>query len=90
MIDFHQTRMGRTYYENHVPSLIKELGVLNKQLAELNKPKEHKAVSLDHDWQLADTINGYAKEGWTLKHYIPQHLTLIDEQLIPTVLVFEK
>lgn len=26
MIEFHQTRMGRTYYENHVPSLIKELG----------------------------------------------------------------
>ena len=90
MIDFHQTRTGRTYYENHVPSLIKELGVLNKQLAELNKPKENKVVSLDHDWQLADTINGYAKEGWTLKHYIPQHLTVIDEQLIPTVLVFEK
>lgn len=90
MIEFSQTRTGRTYYENHVPSLIKELGELNKQLAELNKPKENKVVSLDHDWQLADTINGYAKEGWTLKHYIPQHLTLIDEQLIPTVLVFEK
>lgn len=90
MIDFHQTRMGRTYYENHVPSLIKELGELNKQLAELNKPKEHKAVSLAYEWQLADTIRGYAKEGWTLKHYIPQHLTLIDEQLVKTVLVFEK
>lgn len=90
MIEFSQTRTGRTYYENHVPSLIKELGELNKQLAELNKPKENKVVSLDHDWQLADTIRGYAKEGWTLKHYIPQHLTLIDEQLVKTVLVFEK
>lgn len=90
MIEFSQTRTGRTYYENHVPSLIKELGELNKQLAELNKPKEHKAVSLAYEWQLADTINGYAKEGWTLKHYIPQHLTLIDEQLVKTVLVFEK
>lgn len=90
MIEFSQTRTGRTYYENHVPSLIKELGELNRQLAELNKPKESKVVSLDHDWKLADTIQEYAKEGWTLKHYLPQHLTVIDEQLIPTVLVFEK
>ena len=90
MIEFSQTRMGRTYYEQHVPSLIKELGELNKQLAELNKPKENKVVSLVHEWQLADTIKGYAKDGWTLKHYIPQHLSIDDEQLVRTVLVFEK
>lgn len=65
MIEFHQTRMGRTYYEQHVPSLV-------------------------HEWQLADTIKGYAKDGWTLKHYIPQHLSIDDEQLVRTVLVFEK
>jgi hypothetical protein len=90
MIEFHQTRMGRTYYENHVPSLIKELGELNKQLAELNKPKENKVEILVNEWQLGHTIRGYAKNGWTLKHYIPQHLSLDDEQLVPTVLVFEK
>lgn len=90
MIDFHQTRMGRTYYENHVPSLIKELGELNKQLAELNKPKENKVEILGHEWQLTDTIRGYAREGWTLKHYIPEHLSIDKGQHIPTVLVFEK
>ena len=90
MIEFHQTRMGRTYYEQHVPTLIKELGELNKQLTELNKPRENKVVSLVHEWQLGDTIRGYAKDGWTLKHYIPQHLSIDDEQLVQTVLVFEK
>lgn len=90
MIEFHQTRMGRTFYEQHVPSLIKELGELNKQLTELNKPKEIKVESLEYEWQLRDTIQGYAKNGWSLKHYIPQHLSLIDEQLVKTVLVFEK
>ena len=90
MIGFHQTRMGRTYYEQHVPTLIKELGEISKQLTELNKPKESKVVSLDDEWKLADTIQECTKEGWTLKHYLPQHLTLIDEQLIHTVLVFEK
>lgn len=90
MIDFHQTRTGRTYYENHVPSLIKELGELNKQLAELNKPKENKVEILAYEWQLADTIKGYAREGWTLKHYIPEHLSIDKGQHIPTVLVFEK
>ena len=90
MIEFHQTRMGRTYYEQDVPTLIKELGELNKQLTELNKPKEIKVESLEYEWQLADTIKGYAKNGWSLKHYIPQHLSLIDEQLVKTVLVFEK
>ena len=82
--------MGRTYYEQHVPTLIEELGELNKQLTELNKPKEIKVESLEYEWQLADTIKGYAKNGWSLKHYIPQHLSLIDEQLVHTVLVFEK
>lgn len=90
MIEFHQTRMGRTYYEQHVPTLIKELGELNKQLTELNKPKEIKVVNLVHEWQLRDTIQGCAKNGWALKHYLPQHLSIEDERLIPTVLVFEK
>lgn len=90
MIEFSQTRMGQTYYEQHVPSLIKELGELNKQLTELNKPKEIKVVNLVHEWQLRDTIQGYAKDGWSLKHYLPEHLSIDNEQLIPTVLVFEK
>lgn len=90
MIEFSQTRMGRTYYEQHVPTLIKELGELNKQLTELNKPKGIKVVNLVHEWQLRDTIQGYAKDGWSLKHYLPEHLSIDNEQLIPTVLVFEK
>jgi hypothetical protein len=90
MIEFHQTRIGRTYYEQHVPTLIKELGELNKQLTELNKPKEVKVVNLVHEWQLRDTIQGYAKDGWSLKHYLPEHLSIDNEQFIPTVLVFEK
>lgn len=90
MIEFSQTRMGRTYYEQHVPTLIKELRELNKQLTELNRPKENKVVSLVHEWQLGNTIRGYAKDGWTLKHYLPQHLSIDKEELVPTVLVFEK
>lgn len=93
MIEFHQTRMGRTYYENHVPSLIKELGELNKQLTELNKPKENKVVSLEDEYKLAETLTEYAEKGWILKHYIPPHLEnlgVYNQQLIPTVLVFEK
>ena len=30
------------------------------------------------------------KYGWTLKHYLPQHLQVDSQQLVATVLVFEK
>ena len=90
MIEFHQTKTGQTYYEKHVPALIKELGELKDELKELNKPKETKVVSLEYEYRLAETIQGYAKKGWTLKHYLPEHHSTMNEEYVHTVLVFER
>ena len=92
-MEFYQTRLGQKFYENDLPSLIKELGELKQEIAELRKPKESKVVKLEQEWKLAETINEYAEKGWTLKHYIPQHLEnlgVYNQALVPTVLVFEK
>lgn len=76
--------------EKHVPQLIKELGELKQEIAELRKPKENKVVKLEQEWKLAETITEYTEKGWTLKHYLPQHLQVDSQQLVATVLVFEK
>lgn len=92
-MEFYQTRLGQKFYENDLPSLIKELGELKQEIAELRKPKESKVVKLEQEWKLAETINEYAEKGWVLKHYIPQHLEnlgVYNQALVPTVLVFEK
>ena len=92
-MEFYQTRLGQKFYENDLPSLIKELGELKQEIAELNKPKESKVVKLEQEWKLAETINEYAEKGWVLKHYIPQHLEnlgVYNQALVPTVLVFEQ
>ena len=89
-MEFYQTKLGQKFYEKDLPSLIKELGELKQEIAELNKPKESKAVKLEQEWKLAETINEYAEKGWVLKHYLPQHLEVDTQQFVPTVLVFEK
>jgi hypothetical protein len=35
MTDFHETRMGRTYYEITLPALVKQLERLNNALEQL-------------------------------------------------------
>ena len=92
-MEFFQTILGQRYYEKHVPELIKELGELKQEIAELRKPKENKVVELEKEYKLGETISEYAEQGWTLKHYIPQHLEnlgVYNPQLVSTVLVFEK
>ena len=92
-MEFYQTRLGQMFYEGHVPQLIKELGELKQEIAELRKPKESKVVVLEKEYQLGEVIKGYAEKGWTLKHYIPMHLEnngVYNQALVSTVLVFEK
>lgn len=89
-MEFYQSRSGQMFYEKHVPQLIKELGELKQEIAELRKPKENKVVVLEKEWQLGEVIKGYAEKGWALKHYIPQHLQIKSQEIISTVLVFEK
>ena len=66
------------------------MGELKQKIAELRKTKENKVVKLEQEWKSAETITEYAEKGWTLKHYLPQHLQVDSQQLVPTVLVFEK
>lgn len=89
-MEFYQTKLGQKFYEKDLPSLIQELGELKQEIAELRKPKENKVVKLDQEWKLAETLTEYAEKGWTLKHYLPQHLQVDSQQLVPTVLVFER
>lgn len=92
-MEFFQTRLGQMFYEKNVPELIKELGELKQEIAELRKPKESKVVVLEKEYQLGEVIKGYAEKGWTLKHYLPQHLEnngVYNQALVSTVLVFEK
>lgn len=88
-MEFFQTRLGQMFYEKNVPELIKELGGLKQEIAELRKPKENTVVVLDDDLKLGQTLKEYAEKGWTLKHYLPQHLDVY-QQFVSTVLVFEK
>lgn len=83
-MEFYQTRLGQKFYEKDLPSLIKELGELKQEIAELNKPKESMVVKLEREDKLGETIKKYVDEGWFLKHYLPQH------HPVSTILVFEK
>lgn len=89
-MEFYQTILGQMYYEKHVPQLIKELGELKQEIAELRKPKENMVVILEKEWQLGEAIKEHAEKGWILKHYLPQHLQIESQQIVSTVLVFEK
>ena len=92
-MEFYQTRLGQKFYEKDLPSLIQVLGELKQEIAELRKPKESKVVVLEKEYQLGEVIKGYAEKGWTLKHYLPQHLEnngVYNQALVSTVLVFEK
>lgn len=89
-MEFYQTRLGRMYYEKYIPELIKELGELKQEIAELRKPKESTVVILKDELELGETIKEYAEKGWHLKHYLPQHLEIMSQQIVETVLVFEK
>ena len=62
-MEFYQTKLGQKFYEKDLPSLIKELGELKQEIAELNKPKESMVVKLDREDKLGETI----KKG----NYIP-------------------
>ena len=46
-MEFYQTILGQRFYDGHVPQLIKELGELKQEIAELRKPKENKVVALE-------------------------------------------
>lgn len=89
-MEFYQTRLGQKFYEKDLPSLIKELGGLKQEIAELRKPKESKVVILKDELKLGRMVTEYAEKGWTLKHYLPQHLEIMSQQIVDTVLVFEK
>ena len=89
-MEFYQTRLGQKFYEKDLPSLIQELGELKQEIAELGKPKENKVVILKDELKLGRTVTEYAEKGWTLKHYLPQHLEIMSQQIVDTVLVFEK
>ena len=89
-MEFYQTRLGQKFYEKDLPSLIKELGELKQEIAELRKPKENKVVVLRDESELGETIDEYSEKGWVLKHYLPQHLDIMSRQIVKTVLVFEK
>lgn len=45
-MEFYQTKLGQKFYEKDLPSLIKELGELKQEIAELRKPKENTVVVL--------------------------------------------
>ena len=89
-MEFYQTRLGQKFYEKDLPSLIKELGELKQEIAELNKPKESMVVKLDREDKLGEIIKKYAEQGWVLKHYLPEHSEILSQQIVSTVLVFER
>ena len=45
-MEFFQTRTGQMFYEKQLPSLIKELEGLQKEIANLRKPKESMVIVL--------------------------------------------
>ena len=47
-------------------------------------------IVLKDEWDLGKTIKEHTEKGRTLKHYIPQHLEVDSQQIVSTVLVFEK
>lgn len=88
-MDFWQTVSGDRFLNVSIPKLINGIDSLTNELKKLNQEVETKVVTTN-EVQLASTINKYCSEGWHLKHYIPKHAELLTEQIVDTVLVFER
>ena len=88
-MDFWQTVSGDRFLNVSIPKLINGIDSLTNELKKLNQEVETKVVTTNEK-QLASTINKYCSEGWQLKHYIPEHAELLTEQIVDTVLVFER
>ena len=88
-MDFWQTVSGDRFLNVSIPKLINGIDSLTNELKKLNQEVETKVVTTNEQ-QLASTINKYCSEGWQLKHYIPEHAELLTEQIVDTVLVFER
>lgn len=88
-MDFWQTVSGDRFLNVSIPKLINGIDSLTNELKKLNQEVETKVVTTN-EMQLASTINKYCSEGWQLKHYIPEHAELSTEQIVDTVLVFER
>lgn len=88
-MSFAQTIAGDKFLNVSFPKLTNEINSLTNELKKLNQEVESKVVSTN-EMKLASTINKYCSEGWQLKHYIPEHVELSTEQIVGTVLVFER
>lgn len=88
-MSFAQTIAGDKFLNVSFPKLTNEISSLTEELKKLNQEVESKVVSIN-EMELASTINKYCSEGWQLKHYIPEHAELLTEQIVDTVLVFER
>lgn len=88
-MEFWQTVSGDKFLNVSFPKLTNEISSLTEELKKLNQKVETKVVTTN-ERQLASTINKYCSEGWQLKHYIPEHVELLTEQIVDTVLVFER
>ena len=88
-MSFWQTIAGNKFLNVTFPKLTEEISSLTEELKKLNQEVETKVVTTN-EMQLASTINKYCSEGWQLKHYIPEHVELSTEQIVDTVLVFER
>lgn len=88
-MNFAQTIAGDKFLNVSFPKLTNEISSLTEELKKLNQEVESKVVSINK-MELASTINKYCSEGWQLKHYIPEHVELLTEQIVDTVLVFER
>ena len=88
-MDFWQTVSGDRFLNVSIPKLINGIDSLTNALKKLNQEVETKVVTTN-EMQLASTISKYCSEGWQLKHYIPEHVELSTEQIVDTVLVFER
>ena len=88
-MSFAQTIAGDKFLNVTFPKLVNEINSLTNELKKLNQEVESKVVSTN-ETKLASTINKYCSEGWQLKHYIPEHVELSTEQIVGTVLVFER
>lgn len=88
-MSFVQTVAGDKFLNVSFPKLTNEISSLTEELKKLNQEVESKVVSTN-ETELASTINKYCSEGWQLKHYIPEHVELSTEQIVDTVLVFER
>lgn len=88
-MEFWQTVSGDRFFNVSIPKLINGIDSLTDELKKLNQEVESKVVSTN-ETKLASTIDKYCSEGWQLKHYIPEHVELSTEQIVDTILVFER